>query len=112
MAISTNESLLHITGWQNGSLFEQKQLFDAISYNASVYQGNEYNQGLSLSILDNNQASLTFNASDNGTARVFALAEAMFDPQTSKISMRCSYPLSGSYDPLRSPSSTYSSSSR
>ncbi|KAF4629371.1 hypothetical protein G7Y89_g8776 [Cudoniella acicularis] len=100
MALTANESTLYLNGWRNGSLFDQRSLFINLSSNASVYQGNNYDQGLSLSLFDNDLASLTFNASDNTTALAFALTEALFDPNTFKIGIRCVYPLSGQYDTL------------
>ncbi|KAF8849396.1 hypothetical protein BDZ45DRAFT_732259 [Acephala macrosclerotiorum] len=108
-SIPVNSTVLYLNDLRNGSLFSQIQ--NNLSSNAAVYSGNTADQGLSLTILANNVASIVFNASgfmvpnDTGydvdtLAGTFALAETLFDPNASRVPVTCVYPISGQYDTL------------
>jgi hypothetical protein len=104
-----NSTILLFDGWTNGSLFPQ---INERFASKAVYEGNSEDQVLELTILANNIALLTFNASGfitpNGftyydaasLASTFTLAETLFDPDLRRFPVNCVYPLSGQYDTL------------
>lgn len=115
VSISVNSTVLHINHWRNGSLFPQIQnnFTNAVNdvgnfSNTAVWNGNLQDQGLELTILENNVAQLTINASGFSTdmfynttlASTFALTETLFDPNAARRPVTCIYPISGQYDTL------------
>ena len=111
LPLDANSSLLYSDNWRNGSLFPQLQDFNNLSNYTTVYNGNAQDQHLNLTILANNIALLTFNASGFNTspsfsgdnvslASTFALAETLFDPNLRRFPVTCVYPISGQYDTL------------
>jgi hypothetical protein len=111
LPLDVNSTLLYCDNWRNGSLFPQLQDFNNLSNSTTVYNGNSQDQHLNLTILANNIALLTFNASGFNTspsfsgdnvslASTFALAETLFDPNLRRFPVTCVYPISGQYDTL------------
>ncbi|CZR58194.1 uncharacterized protein PAC_08085 [Phialocephala subalpina] len=109
LSVPVNSTILYLNDLRNGSLFSQIQY--NLSSIAAVYPGNTADQGLNLTVLANNVASIAFNVggfmvpSDSGylpdsLAGTFALAETLFDPNLSRVAVTCVYPISGQYDTL------------
>lgn len=90
--IPASENQLSLSGWQNGSVFDQipPMLMSYPSMSTEI---------LNLTILPNNLASLTFTVIQKAYL-AFPLELVLFDPNTIQIQIFCSYPLSGQYDTL------------
>ncbi|KFY19875.1 hypothetical protein V491_04150 [Pseudogymnoascus sp. VKM F-3775] len=95
MAIPVNESVLYQYGWRTGPLSSQ------VDWDFTAYPGNEYDQGLSLTLYENNNAAITFHAAiDPVLDSAFALTESIFDPGRAQMFVNCVYPISGQYNTL------------
>ncbi|KAL5346455.1 hypothetical protein ACLOAV_008726 [Pseudogymnoascus australis] len=95
MAIPVNETVLYQYGWRTDPLFGQ------VDPDVGAYPGNDYDQGLSLFLYEDNYASLSFQAAaDPVLDGAFALTESIFDPNRVHMFVNCVYPISGQYNTL------------
>lgn len=95
MAIPVNESVLFTYGWRNGPLFGQ------VDQDFAAYPGNDYDQGVSLFLYEDNEAAITFHAAaDPILDSAFALTESILDPSRAHMFVNCVYPISGQYNTL------------
>ena len=92
--IPGNETSLYSSGFRNGSLFGQIQLY------ITRIRDYGYDRHVNLTVLPNNFASITFNSSDGKSALAFPLLEALLDYNATRVIVPCVYPLSGQYDTL------------
>ncbi|OBT71254.1 hypothetical protein VF21_09484 [Pseudogymnoascus sp. 05NY08] len=89
-----NETLLYQFGWRNGPLFPQ------INGNFTPYPGNNYDQGMSLRVYDDDYAGLIFQITSPILNSAFAITESIFDPSRIQMNIDCVYPISGQYNTL------------
>lgn len=117
--VPANATILYMHGWRNDSLYANtipkwqlvyptnwNNTVDAsyfnysTVYNDSTTAGATANTFINLTVLPNNLASITFNASDPFIDRTFALSAMLFDSNVFRLPITCIYPISGSYDLL------------
>ncbi|OBT63728.1 hypothetical protein VE03_06164 [Pseudogymnoascus sp. 23342-1-I1] len=92
--IPINETILYRNNWYSGPLYEQ------ININYAAYPGNSDDQGLILTVYEDNYASLTFQVAHNITVSAFALSQSIYDPDRIQMLINCVYPISGQYNTL------------